>query len=274
MRLAIGTAVAHGVVDGAGRHVADAMEVVHAVLVGNVFLSPQDVDDGRVNLLQFLFRRHGHSAHGLVGILPVEESAVADHERLDAGIGAVEERLQATAGHAGEADVPDVNLLIQGRLRVGILRIGPVDALYLLLRPRHGAAIGFVVHRNDARCQNQIAVGGNLVEEFVVFPRRIGAGAVAPYQHGQPVAGIEGREVLRLEHGVLGQRRCLCHHDLVRACAAILNDTRLGLRCRHERQAQHANEQCSLLHFSSRFFIGSTSLRALPSSGQQPCCGP
>ena len=51
MRLAVGAAVTHGEVGCAGRHVVDAMEVVHAVAIGNVALAAQDIDDGHLDLL-------------------------------------------------------------------------------------------------------------------------------------------------------------------------------------------------------------------------------
>ena len=85
-------------------------------------------------LLQFLLRRHGHSAHSLVSVLLVEEAAVADHQCCDTLVGAVEQGLQSAARHTCHADVLRVHLLVEGRLLVRILGDNPVDALYLLLR--------------------------------------------------------------------------------------------------------------------------------------------
>ena len=65
-----------------------------------------------MDLLQLLLRGHGHATYGLASVLLVEESAVADHQRLDTGIGTVEEGLQTTARHAGDTDVLHIDFII------------------------------------------------------------------------------------------------------------------------------------------------------------------
>ena len=111
----------------------DSVEVVHTVAVCNIRLAAKDVDNRGVNLLQFLLRGHRHTANSLSGILLVEESAVADHQRGDTRVGAVVERLQTTTRHTGNGNILRVNLLIVGRVLVRILSEGPVNGLYLLL---------------------------------------------------------------------------------------------------------------------------------------------
>ena len=51
MSLTIRTAMTNGIVDGDGRNMLDAMEIVHTVLVGNVFLTAENVDDRRMKFL-------------------------------------------------------------------------------------------------------------------------------------------------------------------------------------------------------------------------------
>ena len=97
MRLTISAAVANREVGSAGRNVFDQVEVVHAIFVGNILLTTQNVDDGRVNILQFRFVRHRHVANGLSAIAVLEESAVTDHQSLDARVGTVVQRLQTAA---------------------------------------------------------------------------------------------------------------------------------------------------------------------------------
>ena len=133
MRLTIGASVTYGIVDGIGGHMGDAPEVVHTVLVGDILLATEDVDDGRVDLLELVLRRHRHTTDGLSGILHLEEAAVADHQRRDTWVCAVEECLQTAARHTCHADLLRVDLLIERRLRIGVLLLCPVDALYLLL---------------------------------------------------------------------------------------------------------------------------------------------
>ena len=58
----------------------NAVEVVHTIAIGNIGLTTQQIHDRRVDLLQLLLWRHGHATHSLMGILLIEESAVADHQ--------------------------------------------------------------------------------------------------------------------------------------------------------------------------------------------------
>ena len=89
----------NGQVDGDGWHMTDALEVVHSVVIGNVCLATKDIDDGAVDLLQFGFWHTGHSWHTALTATTIlrllEQSAVADHNRGDTRIEAVEEGLQA-----------------------------------------------------------------------------------------------------------------------------------------------------------------------------------
>ena len=112
VRLTVGAAVTYRKVGSVCGHVLNAVEVVHAVLVGDVFLAAEDVDDGRVNLLQLVLLRHGHVGHGTAGVLLLEESAVANHQRGDTFVGTVEECLQTAARHAREADFLHIYLII------------------------------------------------------------------------------------------------------------------------------------------------------------------
>ena len=123
-----------------------------------------------MDFVQFLLRGHGHTSHGLTCVLLVEESAITDHERLDALVCTVEECLQSTARHTGYTDVLHVDLLVVGRCGVGILFDDPVDTLYLLLRARHRPSVIFVLHGDDSRCEDDISLRCNLVEEVHVLP--------------------------------------------------------------------------------------------------------
>ena len=228
MGLTIGTTMTHGIVDGTGRHVVDTVEVVHTVLVGDILLATQQIHDRGVDLPQLLLRGHGHTTHGLTGVLLVEETAVADHQQFDTGVGAVEERLQATTRHTCHADAVHVDLLEEGRLGVSVLCEGPVDALDLLFGARHRTLVPLVVHRDESRGQHEVAVRGNLVEEVHVLPGGVRATTITPHQDGQQRATTELRQVLRCEHGVLGQSRHFGHHHLIGARTAVFNDSRLG----------------------------------------------
>ena len=109
------------------------VEIIHTVFVGDIGLTAKDIDNGRVDLLQFRLRRHGHSTHSTTGILAVEESAVAHHQSLDARVGTVIECLQTAARHTCGSDVLHVDLLVIWRTRISILRNHPVNRFYLLL---------------------------------------------------------------------------------------------------------------------------------------------
>jgi len=110
--LAVGAAMAYGQVGSIRGYVADAVEVVHAILVGDVRLAAQEVEHRAVELLQLALGGHRHTALGGVGVLGIEEAAVADHDGRDARVGAVVERLQAAAGHTGSTEVAGVDLVI------------------------------------------------------------------------------------------------------------------------------------------------------------------
>ncbi len=170
MRLAIGTTMTYGEVDSESRHMADAMEIVHTIAIGNVRLTTEQIHNRCMDLVQFLFRGHGHAANSLMGILTVEETAVADHQQTDTGIGTVEERLKTATRHTGHTDVLRVDLVIIGRVLVGILGNNPVDGLYLLLCSRHRTTVAFIVHRDKAGGQDDKPVTGNLVQELIVLP--------------------------------------------------------------------------------------------------------
>ena len=104
MRLVVRATMSHRQVDGDGRHMVDAFEVVHAVVVGNVGFTAEDVDDGAVDFLQFSLGNAGHSWHTpctsstVFGLL--EEAAIADHDGCDTLVEAIEESLQSAARHA------------------------------------------------------------------------------------------------------------------------------------------------------------------------------
>ena len=89
-----------------------------------------------------------------------------------------------------------VCLAVRRALLVFVLCEGPVDGLYLLLC---GGAVAFVwgiVHGYVACGDDEVAVGGYFVEELIVFPRRVGACSVAPYEHREGIVLGEGRETL------------------------------------------------------------------------------
>ena len=112
MRLPIGATVTHGIIRCTGRHVVNPMEVVHAVLVGDVLLAAKDVDDWRVNLLQLRLLGHRHSTFCLSSVAVLEEAAVANHQRLDARVGTVIKCLQPAARHSCCANVLHIYLII------------------------------------------------------------------------------------------------------------------------------------------------------------------
>ena len=248
--------MAYGIVHGNSRHMTDTVEVVHTVLVSDVFLTTKNIDNWGMNFFQFFLGRHGHTANGPTCILHLEKAAVANHQQRDTRIGTVEQRLQSAARHTCHTEVLHIYLLIIGRLRVCILRINPVDALNLLLRLRHGTTVGLLIHGDKARSQYQIAMRGNLIQEFVVLPRRVCTGAVTPYQYGQRIRGIERRKVLRHKYGVLWQVFHFGHHGLIRTCATFFDDTRFqrGLCCGMHRAntIQHGDEcenNATVFHF-------------------------
>ena len=242
MGLTIGTAMPYGEVDGTGRHVVNAVEVIHAVLVGNIFLTTQQIHNGSVNLLQFLLRRHRHTAYSLMGVLLIEETTIADHQSLDALISTVKECLQSTARHTCHADILQVDLLIVGRLRVSILSESPVDALDLLLCTAHRPPVILVHHRDDTRSKHEESVRGNLVQKVHVLPGRVGASTITPHQHRKRLLSTEGREVLRRKHGVLSQSGHFGHYHLIGTCTPVFNDSRLRRLLsthHHSRSAKH-----------------------------------
>ena len=225
MRLTIGTTMPYGEVDSEGRHMADAMEIVHTIAIGDVRLTTEQIHNRRVDLIQFLLRGHGHTTNSLIGILLVEKSAVTDHQQADTGIGAVEERLQTSTRHTSHTDILRIDLVIIRRVLVGILGNDPIDGLYLLLRSRHRTTIGFLFHGNKAGSQDDKSVAGNLVQELVVLPGRVGAGTVTPYQHGQFLVFAKDGEILRYQDGVLLQTGIFLHDGLVRTGTTIFYDT-------------------------------------------------
>ena len=220
--LAVGAAVAHRVVRGEGRNLHEAVEVVHAVLIGDVLGTAQDVDDRNSDLLEALLVGHRHVRNGRARV--DEQAAVADHDRGQARVRSVVQRLQAAAGHAGRSDVLHVDPAVVRAVLVGILRDGPVDGLDLLGGGGHGPAIGLLFHRDVAGGNHEEAVGGDLIQELVVFPRGVCAGTVAPDEDGQQILLAERGEVLGREDGVRFQRGILQHQHLVGTGTAVFDD--------------------------------------------------
>ena len=62
-----------------------------------------------------------------------------------------------------------------------------------------------------------------------MFEGRVGAGTIAPYEHGQQLGRAKGREVLRHENGVLRQCGLFTHDSLVSTRTTFFENTRLGL---------------------------------------------
>ena len=112
MRLTIGATMTNGEIGSAARHMTNLLEVVHTILVGNILLATQDIDDAGVDILQFRLVGHRHTTDSLIAVAVLEETAVADHQRLDTWVGTVVERLQTTARHASHTDILHVNLVI------------------------------------------------------------------------------------------------------------------------------------------------------------------
>ena len=140
MRLVIGTAMTYGQVHCDGRHMLNTLEVVHTVGIGDIALTTKDVDNRTVDLSQLLLGNAGHTRHTtgigatLVALGLLKQSAVADHDRGNALVEAVEECLQTAARHTRDTDVLGVDLLIERTVLIGILLEGPVHRLHLLLR--------------------------------------------------------------------------------------------------------------------------------------------
>ena len=214
-----------------GGHLVQAVEVIHAVHVGDVGLAAEDVDHGNLDVLEFLLLGHRHTRNGRGRIQ--EQAAVADHDGLEARVGGVVEGLQSTAGHAGRGDGIHVDASVVRAVLVGVLGNGPVDGLKLLGGGRLRSAIRFLFHRDIAGSDHQEALRGDLVEELVVFPGGIGAGAVAPDEHRKQVLLAEGGKVLRGEDGVRFKRRVFEHQHFDGTGAAVFDDQGLGGVRRH-----------------------------------------
>ena len=180
----------------------NTLEVVHTIAISDILRTTEHIHNRCMDLLQLFLRRHRHAANSLIGILLVEESAIADHEGRNTWVGTVEQGLQTATRHAGYTDMLGVNLLIIRRFRIAVLGDNPINALNLLLCTRHRTSIGLLIHRDDTRSQHDEAVRSNLVQEIHVFPRRVRAGTITPYQNGQRILGIERLQVLRHENGM------------------------------------------------------------------------
>ena len=65
VRLTVGTAMTYGIVDGAGRYVADEVEVVHTVLVGDVRRTAQYIYNRCMDVFQLRLLWHWHATDSL-----------------------------------------------------------------------------------------------------------------------------------------------------------------------------------------------------------------
>ena len=131
MRLSVGSAMSDRVVGCDGKHMVYALEVVHAVVVCDVFRSSEHIENRSMNALEALFVRHRHTwnCSGTV----YEESDVANHAGLKSLVGCVAQCLETSAGHSGSGYVLCVKLIEVWTCRVSIDFFGPVDTFNLLL---------------------------------------------------------------------------------------------------------------------------------------------
>ena len=95
---------------------------------------------------------------------------------------------------------------------------------YLLLCGGAVAFVGGIVHGYVACGDDEVAVGGYFVEELIVFPRRVGACSVAPYEHREGIVLGEGREILWHEDSVSLEVGYLCHDAFVGTFASVFDD--------------------------------------------------
>lgn len=175
----VGAAVADVEVGCEDGDVVDAVDVVHAVFVSDVFFAAQNVKDRGVEFCELVFAQVGHAGSG--GSRVCEEAAVADDDGGDARVGGDFKGLQAAAGHAGYDDFAGVEFLIVGTGFVGILGDGPVDCVGEQRRFGGSAGSAFLAFGgHGADGDDEVAVGGNFGEEVDVFPRGIRASAVSP----------------------------------------------------------------------------------------------
>ena len=75
-------------------------------------------------------------------------------------------------------------------------------------------------------------MAGNLIQELIMLPRRVGAGTVTPYQNGQFLVLAKDREILRHQDGVLLQTGIFLHDGLVRTRTTFLNNARFLFSCK------------------------------------------
>ena len=125
VRLAVGAAVTDIEIRREDGHMVDAPDVVHAVLVGDVLLAPEQVERRRAQLGEMLLRQFRHSAPAGTGVR--QNAAVADHRGRNPRIRRDLEGLQSSAGHSRHGDLVRVELAIVLARLVGVLRDGPVD---------------------------------------------------------------------------------------------------------------------------------------------------
>ena len=262
MGLHVGAAVADAIQAGqeGGHRAGHLLEVVKAVLPGDVGVAAENPDDG--------FLLHLGQA-GLV-VAAVEEAAVHDHDGLDAGVVGHVEGLQTAAGHAGRGDIVDVKLAVIGAVLVGVLGDCPFESLLQAGRIAHRHSTGHPAARHSATAHprpftlrtlatltrthlrhssrhgaglagtrafqlliiagadgdNQEALGRHFIQEVDMAAGRVGAAAVSPDQDGERVVLAESAEILRAENGVRGQGGFLHHNGLIRAGTAFLEDSR------------------------------------------------
>ena len=113
MRLGIGATMTYRQIGCIGWHMSDTTEIIHAVFVGDIRLAAKDIYDRRMDLAELILRRHRHVGNCAACVLLIKQSAVADHQSGDSGVGTVEESLQSSARHTCHAEILYIYLLIE-----------------------------------------------------------------------------------------------------------------------------------------------------------------
>jgi hypothetical protein len=245
--------VANGQVRDRDRHVRDAVEVVHAVFVRDVFRSAEDVDRRRVD------RRE----HVLADVHPwngapagVEHARVLQHHRLHTRVVRDLERLQAATAPARQRDHRRIDpaeewaacaFVLGERPVYRVRQIGRLRARRLNLRRLSRLWRGTRLTRRRARAaqdasagDHEIAVRGDLEQMQPRARAVVGTPAVAPRDDAQ-LRRTECAEIFRAIDDVRRQRHDFLFH---RGKASGARRVRLiGVGARRLRGCDSGSEQ-------------------------------